>query len=101
MLTDRDIVVGLLAGDASHLAQLDVGDILTREVVTATEDEDIEKVLGRMQRQGIRRMPVVDERGGLIGIFTVDDLLALLSEDLATVIALIGRERRQEVALRT
>jgi CBS domain-containing protein len=101
ILTDRDIVVGLLAKDASHLDQLDVGDILTREVVMATEDEDIERVLGRMQRQGIRRMPVVDAQGALVGIFTVDDLLGLLSEDLATVIALIGRERRQEVAQRT
>jgi CBS domain-containing protein len=101
MLTDRDIVVGLVAQDVSHLAELDVGDILTRDIITATEEEDIETVLGRMQRQGIRRMPVVDEKGGLVGIFTVDDLLGLLSEDLLTVVALIGRERRQEAAQRT
>jgi CBS domain-containing protein len=101
MLTDRDIVVGLVAQDVSHLAELDVGDILTRDIVTATADEDIETVLGRMQRQGIRRMPVVDEAGGLMGIFTVDDLLELLSEDMVTVIKLIGRERRQEIAQRT
>jgi CBS domain-containing protein len=101
VLTDRDIVVGLLAKDISHIGQLDVGDLLNRDVVTASEKEDLRDVLSRMQRQGVRRMPVVDERGSLMGIFTVDDLLGLLSQDLATVILLIGRGQHQEIEQRS
>jgi CBS domain-containing protein len=100
LLTDRDIVVGLLARDADHLRQLDVEDLLTRDVITAREDDDVSDVLSRMRRQGIRRMPVVDDRGALVGIFTVDDLLGLLSEDLAAIVLLINQERRREVEQR-
>lgn len=100
VLTDRDIVVALLAKDIAHLEQLDVRDVLTREVVTATEDEDVSTVVTRMQRQGIRRIPIVDKTGILVGIFTVDDLLGMLSESLASVVSLIAREQRHEVAQR-
>jgi CBS domain-containing protein len=100
ILTDRDIVVGLLAKDADHISQLDVGDLLTRKLVTATETDDVTDVLASMRRQGIRRMPVVDASGELVGIFTVDDLLGVLSEDLATVVSLIARERRKELEQR-
>ena len=96
ILTDRDIVVGLLARDFEHIAQVDVVDLVTREVVTAHESDDLAEVLTRMQVQGIRRMPVVDDAGRLVGIFTLDDLLGVLFGDLAAVISLIGRERRRE-----
>ena len=96
ILTDRDIVVGLLAKDFEHIAQVDVVDLVTREVVTAKESDDVPEVLTRMQVQGIRRMPVVDDAGRLVGIFTLDDLLGVLFGDLAAVISLIGRERRRE-----
>jgi CBS domain-containing protein len=96
ILTDRDIVVGLLARDFEHIGQVDVVDLVTREVVTAHESDDLAEVLTRMQVQGIRRMPVVDDAGRLVGIFTLDDLLGVLFGDLAAVISLIGRERRRE-----
>lgn len=100
ILTDRDIVVGLVAKDVDHLKQLDVGDMLTSELVTAREGDDLTDVLECMRRQGIRRMPVVDEGGALVGIFTFDDLIGHLSEDLAAVVSLIGRERGREVEQR-
>jgi CBS domain-containing protein len=100
ILTDRDIVVGLVARDVDHIAQLDVGDLLTRDVVTATERDELTDVLARMQQQGIRRMPVVDASGGLVGILTLDDLLGQLYADLAAVVSLIRRERSREIEQR-
>jgi CBS domain-containing protein len=100
LITDRDIVVGLLAKNA-HIRELEASDILAREVVTAREDEEVEEVLRLMRRDGIRRMPVVDKLGGLVGIFTVDDFLALVAEELAAVVSLIGRERQRELEYRT
>jgi CBS domain-containing protein len=100
IVTDRDIVVGLVAKDVDHLKELDVGELLTCEVVTARENDDLAGVLERMERQGIRRMPIVDANGALVGIFTLDDLIGQLSQDLAAVVALIGRERRREIEQR-
>jgi CBS domain-containing protein len=100
VLTDRDIVVGILAQDIEHLSTLDVGDVLTREVVTARETDDLPDVLQRMVEHGVRRMPVVDTQGTLVGIFTLDDWLATLSRDLQGIVRLIARERRDEAERR-
>lgn len=100
ILTDRDIVVGLLARDADQLWRLDVGDILTHELTAVKEADDVEDVLDRMRRLGVRRMPVVDAGNELWGIFTLDDMLGLLSEDLASVVSLVAKGRRREMAER-
>lgn len=100
ILTDRDIVVGLLAKDADQLGRLDVGDVLTHELSAVRESDDVEDVLDQMRRKGVRRMPVVDDGGELWGIFTVDDMLGLLSEDLMSVVLLISKGRRRELAER-
>jgi CBS domain-containing protein len=96
ILTDRDIVVGVLARDPEHLMSLEVGDVLTEEVLTAREDEDVTDLLQRMKQSGIRRAPVVNYAGALTGIFTLDDILGLLSSDLASVAALVARQRARE-----
>jgi CBS domain-containing protein len=96
VLTDRDIVVGLVAKEVDRLGELNVEDLLTRDVVTANESDEITDVLARMQQQGIRRMPVVDPSGGLVGIFTLDDMFGQLYADLGAVVSLIRRERNQE-----
>ncbi len=100
ILPDRDIVVGLLARDADQLCRLDVGDVLTHELTAVRQGEDVEDVLEQMRRVGVRRMPVVDDGGELWGIFTLDDMLGLLSEDLASVVSLVAKGRRREMAER-
>jgi CBS domain-containing protein len=100
ILTDRDIVVGLLARDADQLWRLDVGDVITHELSAVREGDDVQDVLDQMRRNGTRRMPVVDDGGELWGIFTVDDMLGLLSEDLMSVVLLISKGRRREMAER-
>ncbi len=96
VLTDRDLVVGVLAGEADRIAKLEVGDVLTEEAVVARHDEEISDVLRRMQRKSVRRVPVVDGAGSLIGIFTLDDGLALVAGDLATSAGLVKHQREHE-----
>lgn len=101
ILTDRDIVVGVFAKDVEHVSKLEVGDVMTSELVTATEDEDIGVVLHRMRSFGIRRVPVVDgESGALRGIVTLDDALAGLADELATMASLTSHQRDREPARR-
>lgn len=94
IVTDRDLVVEVLAQDAPA-AQLALDDIMNPHP-SALEDDDVLDTLRRMRTLGVRRMPVVDSRGLLIGILVVDDLLELLAGSLHEIVDLIGREARDE-----
>jgi predicted transcriptional regulator len=96
ILTDRDIVVGVLAQTDQKLHLLRVDDVMTRKLVLAREDDDLDEVLRRMRAKGVRRLPVVDSRGVLTGVVAADDILEHVKEQVDTLAALIGRERRRE-----
>lgn len=49
-----------------------------------------------MRGKGVRRLPVVDEQGALVGIVTLDDLLALLAEELDALARLVTHEQQKE-----
>ena len=87
ILTDRDLVVEVLAQDVSPPA-LAVGDVMSTELLTADEHDDVLATLTRMRGRGARRIPIVNARGALVGILTADDLVEVLADalmDLATV----------------
>jgi len=97
VLTDRDIVVGILAKDVDHIRSLTVGDVVAGgPLVTATEDEDLAPVLRRMRSFSVRRVPVVDGRGALVGVLSVDDVVPALADEIAEVAALVSRQPRRE-----
>ena len=83
-----------------HLGARDVAlavkDVLTVDPIIAFEDEDAEVVLTRMRRRGVRRIPVVDREGRLVGIFAVDDMLDQLANDLRSIVTLVTNQRRFE-----
>ncbi|MBX3232526.1 MAG: CBS domain-containing protein [Labilithrix sp.] len=96
ILTDRDIVVGIVAKDVPHFETLDVRDVLTPDPIVALEHEDADAVLARMRRHGIRRVPVVDKEGHLIGVFALDDALTHLASKLGDVTSLLRAEQWRE-----
>ncbi|MDH5687060.1 MAG: homocysteine biosynthesis protein [Candidatus Bathyarchaeota archaeon] len=51
-----------------------LGDIMTKKVITATTDEAIDVVVRRMSRHNISGVPVIDETNRIIGILTTDDI---------------------------
>jgi CBS domain-containing protein len=93
VLTDRDIVVGVVATDLDDLKRLDVGDVTTTDLVTATEDEDLHAVLRRMRSFAVRRVPVVDDKGDLVGILSLDDILDAMAEDMAEIAKIVTDQR--------
>jgi len=80
IVTDRDLVVEVMAKEISPLA-MDVGDLMSRSLVVAYEGEEIDVAMMRMKKAGVRRVPVVDSGGLLVGIVTLDDIIA--TQDLA------------------
>jgi CBS domain-containing protein len=96
IITDRDIVVGAVAPNSGHIENLLVGDIMSPEVVTARETEPLEAALKKMEEHGIRRLPVVDGDGALVGIVTLDDALQVLTEQQIGLVKIVVQEQRHE-----
>lgn len=96
ILTDRDIVVSIVARDPDRLGALTVGDVMSFELMTAREDETLHSVLKRMCSRGIRRIPVVNRNGGLEGIVAVDEVLEFVSEEVTDLVRLMTKQRQLE-----
>jgi CBS domain-containing protein len=99
VLTDRDIVVAVVARDV-NARFLRVEDVMTREPLVLGESETLENALREMRRRGVRRAPVIADSGQLVGVVSLDDLLAVLAGELQDVSWSIERGRQVEQALR-
>lgn len=95
IVTDRDLVIEVMAAEIDPQT-LTVADVMSGDLVTAREDDDLVDTLKLMRTKGIRRLPVVARDKSLVGILTVDDLIDLVAEQLADVAALIEREQKRE-----
>lgn len=95
IVTDRDIVIELIAKEAD-INSVNLGDVMYREISVAREDDDVNETIKIMRQKGIRRLPVVDAGGALVGIVTLDDLIDLLAEQLKDLAELIGRQQNLE-----
>lgn len=99
ILTDRDIVVELLAEEI-ELDKVTVGDAMSYELLSVKEQDGLQETIKKMSGRGVRRLPVVDDAGALIGIVTVDDLMELIAEQLTDLVRLVGNELVGERARR-
>ena len=99
VLTDRDIVTGVIGRDADVHA-LKVGDVMTRNPLLTTEEQSVEGTLRDMRARGVRRVPVVGDRDELKGVLSLDDILNALADQLNDVAASIRNEQRVERAVR-
>jgi CBS domain-containing protein len=99
ILTDRDIVLEILA-EGVDLGAVSIGDVMSYELVTVTEDTKLIDTIKLMRDKGVRRIPVVNQQGELQGLLTVDDILELLAEQLTDIVDLINKELNREGRLR-
>lgn len=90
ILTDRDIALRCVAEgrdpDATQIATL-----MSAPVARVRESSTIEGALAEMARLRVRRLPVVDDDGRLLGILAFDDVLELLAEEAETVGRLLAK----------
>jgi CBS domain-containing protein len=96
IVTDRDIVISVVAGDPEHINYLLVSDVMSDDLVTAREHDSIEAALKKMEDHGVRRLPITDMDGALVGILTLDDVLQYLTAQQSELVALVAREQRRE-----
>ena len=98
MLTDRDITIEGVARGVD-VDQTTVRDLMTAPV--ATESEGMVTALARMREFGIRRLPIIDSEGKLVGVVTNSNLIKELSELLDGLVRNISSSKTREVALRS
>ncbi len=96
IVTDRDIVVEVMAPELDPMA-ITGGDIMVPELATMKENTGVFEAIRYMRAKGVRRLPVVDESGGLVGILALDDLLELLAEELSDIAKLLKCEQKKEM----
>ncbi len=95
ILTDRDIVLELLAKDVD-IDAVTCGDVMSYELATIDAEDEIVDAIEAMQSHAVRRLPVVGDDGRLVGLLSLDDLVAVLSEAIGGLWPVIRRQQRLE-----
>ncbi|MEI7968591.1 MAG: CBS domain-containing protein [Betaproteobacteria bacterium] len=100
IVTDRDIVVGLVSRGLD-VGTWAVGDVMGANVVTVQQTASDTDAIALLRVHGLRRLPVVDQAGVLVGIITADDCIESLAESLTFLARVSGLERRVEEQIRS
>jgi CBS domain-containing protein len=79
MITDRDVSIALGTRNAKAGDTL-VRDVALPKVFFSLAEDDIHTALSTMRAQQVRRLPVVNNEGALVGILSLDDIV-LFAED--------------------
>ncbi len=95
IVTDRDIVIEIIS-QSLDLNEFSVGDIMSPQLISVQENEGIFETIRLMRAKGIRRIPVVNQEGGLEGIVSADDILDLIAEEMAELAKVAPREQERE-----
>ncbi|MDQ5838439.1 MAG: CBS domain-containing protein, partial [Acidobacteriota bacterium] len=74
VVTDRDICMAL-SMRGQRAAEVRVAEVLTGGVQTCTPVDDVREALETMARRQVRRLPVVDSRGHLVGLLSINDII--------------------------
>jgi CBS domain-containing protein len=74
MITDRDICLAL-GRRPLPAAAVPVAEVMSRNVYACGPDEDVLEALQTMENKKVRRLPVIDGNGQLVGILSMDDIV--------------------------
>jgi CBS domain-containing protein len=99
IVTDRDLVLELMA-EGLDPAVFTAGDIMTVDLVTCSPNMDAMEAVQLMKKHRLRRLVMTDKKGQLVGIITMEDVLELLTRELADLTAGLAGARDREVVER-
>jgi CBS domain-containing protein len=100
LLTDRDIVIAVVAVPGARPEGIRVGDVLTRAPVTVQDNDDVFAAVQTMRQHGVRRLPVVTAEGDLYGVITTADIVKLIATELGGLATALRKSGERETAER-
>jgi CBS domain-containing protein len=74
VITERDLLKKIVV-DGRDAKKTTIGEVMSKPVVTIPPESDFVPAGELMKRKGVRRFPVVDDNGNLIGLVTQTDIL--------------------------
>ena len=85
VVTDHDITIRVVAEGRDPRATK-VEDVASRNVVTVDPDQELDEALALMAQHDVRRLPVVDEDGTLVGVVAHADVLRHVEAERADAV---------------
>jgi len=80
VITDRDLAIRIVAAERDGATR--VGEVMSESrLATCSPDEDIDEAMDTMATEQVRRIPIVDERGALVGIVSQADVVLKAGDD--------------------
>jgi CBS domain-containing protein len=73
MITDRDLVIRVISTGRDVMTTL-IGDVMTSEPAVCRPSDYLTTILETMSKRQIRRLPVVNDQGRILGIIAQADL---------------------------
>jgi len=101
MLTDRDVVRGQLL-KAADLHCLLVRDVMTMNPLALAGSMELFEAIEALNSRAVRRAPIIDAAGSLVGVISLDDLVPAVADELQSLADLLDLRpslkpaRRQE-----
>ncbi len=96
IVTDRDLVLELMS-EGLDPEVFTAGDIMSVDLVLADPEMDAMDAVQLMKTNRLRRLVLADKNGALAGIVTMEDVLLLLTRELANLTSGIAGARDREV----
>jgi CBS domain-containing protein len=84
IVTDRDIALRVVRRGLPA-ASTPLSDIVEPDLVALREETPLMTACRRLRAEGLRRLPVVDSDGKLVGVFSVDDGVKLIAQQMAGI----------------
>ena len=79
VVTDRDIAIRAVA--EGRAVDVPVSDVMSGGVKTCSPEDSVEDAMSLMGREQVRRIPIVDERGSLVGVVAQADIVRMSGKD--------------------
>lgn len=90
IVTDRDVALAMR--DSPDPITVTAEDIMTPDPVTVQEEWGTARIVDELREAGVRRAPVVDDEGELVGVVSLDDILVLLGREAGSVADLVEEQ---------
>ena len=87
VVTDRDIAIHALL-DGKDPEQMKIGEFMTKSIISAHPNDNIDLAIREMKENKVRRIPVVDDNNKVVGIISLGDVAVLSGEEHETFEAL-------------
>jgi CBS domain-containing protein len=92
IVTDRDLVMRAIV-EKRDPATTRVSEIMSKNPAVLSRDQKIDDAIVAVRQAGVRRLPIVDETGKMVGMIALDDLIVLMAGELGVAVVAVQSNR--------